>query len=345
VQGTRCLVRRVGPAALGITVACAVGASAGPAFAVQVSCGQVITVDTKVSNDLEDCANNGLSIGADGVALDLNGHRIDGNGDSTGDGIVIDDGIDAATVRNGTVRQFNDGIAVGTANGDRIINVDVVRNDDDGMDLGNPNDPIVRNSNAIENDSDGFEVGFTSDPVFSGNSTEANGGQGFDFFTVTGGLIEESVARGDVGGFELSDVGTTKVLSSRAVKSEGPGFLVDGASGSTKLRGVRSVRSAGAGIHLAEGSGTKVIASLARRSDLAGIRVEDATTGTLLRRNTANLNQASGIAVLEANTSLARNRANDNALFGIDAVAGVTDLGGNKASGNDAGKCVNVSCT
>ena len=43
-------------------------------------------------------------------------------------------------------------------------------------------------------------------------------------------------------------------------------------------------------------------------------------------------------------TTLRRNTANDNGAFGIDAVAGVTDLGGNKASGNDGGKCNNVSC-
>jgi len=48
----------------------------GQAFAAQVSCGQVITQDTRVGNDLIDCPGDGLVVGADGITLDLNATKI-----------------------------------------------------------------------------------------------------------------------------------------------------------------------------------------------------------------------------------------------------------------------------
>jgi len=48
------------------------------AFAAQVSCGQVITQDTKVENDLIDCPDTALVIGADNITLDLGGHTTSG---------------------------------------------------------------------------------------------------------------------------------------------------------------------------------------------------------------------------------------------------------------------------
>ena len=46
----------------------------------QLSCGDTITTDTKLHRDLVNCPNNGIVIGANNVTLDLNGHRIDGDG-------------------------------------------------------------------------------------------------------------------------------------------------------------------------------------------------------------------------------------------------------------------------
>jgi hypothetical protein len=48
-----------------------------------VHCGQVITRDTTVANDLTGCHRYGLIIGADDITLDLNGHTIGGDGTFT----------------------------------------------------------------------------------------------------------------------------------------------------------------------------------------------------------------------------------------------------------------------
>src|SRR5512145_568752 len=57
---------------------------APPAAATHVSCGDTITQDTTLDSDLVGCAGDGLVIGADGVTVDLGGHRIDGAGAGAG---------------------------------------------------------------------------------------------------------------------------------------------------------------------------------------------------------------------------------------------------------------------
>jgi hypothetical protein len=50
----------------------------GQALASPVACGDTITHDTTLHNDLTNCTTDGLVIGADNITLDLNGHTIDG---------------------------------------------------------------------------------------------------------------------------------------------------------------------------------------------------------------------------------------------------------------------------
>src|SRR6266702_2939998 len=61
------------------------GSASGHANGPQPSCGDTITVDTKLVKDLVDCPNNGIVIGADNITLDLNGHVIDGDGAEVAD--------------------------------------------------------------------------------------------------------------------------------------------------------------------------------------------------------------------------------------------------------------------
>src|SRR4051812_37209302 len=94
---------------------------AAEAAANRVSCGAVVTASTTLRGDLVNCPGSGLVIGADNITVDLAGHTVDGLGSlapfgSTG----IDDsgGYDGVIVKNGTVREFQDGVVlVGTTGG------------------------------------------------------------------------------------------------------------------------------------------------------------------------------------------------------------------------------------
>ncbi len=83
-----------------------------PAQAAHLSCGETVTTDTTLDSDLGPCSNYGLVVGADGITVDLNGHRIFGTqaaGDKGGVYLLNPVGV---TVRNGTVTNFDIGVAV-----------------------------------------------------------------------------------------------------------------------------------------------------------------------------------------------------------------------------------------
>ena len=92
---------------------------------------QEITQDTHVDQDMEDVDGPVFVVTADGVTLDLGGHRISGNEkrrsrpDSPG---ILLRGVRGVTVRNGTVTQFSAGVAIEGGAGNRVENLTLVEN-------------------------------------------------------------------------------------------------------------------------------------------------------------------------------------------------------------------------
>ena len=94
------------------------------AGAATIACGQTITQDTVLENDVGPCPTNlrhGLIVGADNITLDLNGHRVLGTPGLVNDGAGIyvfrRTGV---TVRNGTVRDFDCGVAIEGGSGNTV---------------------------------------------------------------------------------------------------------------------------------------------------------------------------------------------------------------------------------
>src|SRR4051794_25449060 len=91
------------------------GAPASAGVTQKVECGATITTSITLGNDLVDCPNNGIVIGADNITLDLNRHRVDGDAaltDPCPDGGPCDVGINnvkghsGVTVKNGSIAEF-----------------------------------------------------------------------------------------------------------------------------------------------------------------------------------------------------------------------------------------------
>jgi parallel beta-helix repeat protein len=100
---------------------------ASPAGAAHVACGQTILVNTVLDANVGPCAS-GLAIGADNITLDLNGFTVAGNptpGD--GPGITLD-GRTGVTVKNGTVTQWDAGVALLGGSANTVGNMRVVDN-------------------------------------------------------------------------------------------------------------------------------------------------------------------------------------------------------------------------
>jgi parallel beta-helix repeat protein len=113
--------------------------AAAEASAQNVSCGATITTDTKLTSDLVDCADDGIVIGASHITLDLNGHMIDGEEDpaGTGNGLgtgVVNTGYDRVTIKNGSIRQFVEGVSIENASRNRVGDLSVSGNVE-GVDL------------------------------------------------------------------------------------------------------------------------------------------------------------------------------------------------------------------
>ena len=93
------------------TVAAAVAFSV-PASAQALTCGQTVTKNVKLTEDL-DCSaggTNGLEVGKFGITIDLNGHSIIGAGGADGFEGIESVGRNQVTIRNGSIKFFQDDI-------------------------------------------------------------------------------------------------------------------------------------------------------------------------------------------------------------------------------------------
>ena len=100
---------------------------AGPASAGHVSCGQTILVSTTLDSNVGPC-QTGLVIGADNITLDLNGFTLSGT-PVTGDGPGVEiAGRTGVTVKNGTITQFDAGVAIVGGSNNTVTNMRLLDN-------------------------------------------------------------------------------------------------------------------------------------------------------------------------------------------------------------------------
>jgi parallel beta-helix repeat protein len=311
--------------ALLIAVAASLGTGASPAAAATVICGQTITVNTTVDNDLTCPSSNGLVVGANGITLDLNGHTIrgfDGQGVMGDNGIVVS-GRQGVTVRNGTVTRF-EGVGVDLSGSTGSV----LR----GLTLSNLGPAVAMNEAADDNliaDSELSSFG-AIDPVL----------------TLAG---DRNVLRG----------GTASAACPPPVLVTGGDNLVEASRLSHTYDSFVGCHPLGiyesrGGVEVTAGSGNRIVGNTLSDNVGLGMLVGPGATNTLVQGNIANGNESvsglpeqggDGIRVESASTTIVGNLADGNSELGIRGVAGVTDGGGNTAQGNaDSRQCVNVVC-
>jgi nitrous oxidase accessory protein NosD len=346
-------MRRVPLHVPGIVVACVVAVSAfaaAPAFGTHVQCGDVITQDTTLDSDLVDCPGDGVVIGASGIALDLAGHTIDGLGPGTPTvGVKNLDGHDAVSVTNGTIQEFNRGVAYdNNATGGVISRLEI---DQVGTAL---------------------HLLFTDDVLIEQNSTRGA-------IEVVGDADRNVIRRNDVTGpsgiivssslgppvpldsednvveqnrlvdnqFAIFDVGTIRsvITDNRVVRSTEEGIRTTGGSIAALIER-NTVIDGGIGIRLATTQNANVVKNHVTGNALDGILLDGAfDTGAVLDHNFTSNNGDDGVDIDRSGVTIRSTVANQNGDLGIEAVSGTIDGGGNKASGNgNPAQCVGVSC-
>jgi hypothetical protein len=289
-----------------------------------IDCGGTVTADVKLTGPL-DCQNlidGGLTIGADGVDINLAGYSFN----SFPALAIRNAGHDDVTIRNGTIfGGVSTTISVSDASRNVIRGIGTFRISIDGG-----------ADNEIRHSSGAFFVSSTQRFVLADSEAQAGFGSRSSPAIRLSGVDVARIVRNDVQGGPFE-----------------PGIEVNGSEIRILENDVRD--ASGGNIVLLDGDGNVIRDNVvlngtetsgpgeAQAGD--GIFVGPLATGTLLRANLADSNAGDGIDVDSASTRLRENGTDGNGDLGIEAVAGVTDLGGNTAFGNgNPAQCVNVTC-
>ena len=116
----------------------------------EFSCGDSITENTVLTNDLTNCPSHGLVIGSDGITLDCAGHSIDGDASEPDYGIFLNNS-NGITIKNCVLSDFYYGISVPYSNNNNIIN-NTINNNDNGIILESCNNNSITSNKLSGND-------------------------------------------------------------------------------------------------------------------------------------------------------------------------------------------------
>jgi hypothetical protein len=326
----------------------------GRARASQVSCGETITVDTTLEQDLVNCPNHGIVIGADGITLDLNGHLVDGDGTPAADCDqrkepcdfgLFNDGHDGVTVMHGSVREFAAGVLFGTATGrarnNRVLGVSATRNQFTGIGMFSQVRGLVRNSSgdgSLGRDGMGLGLGDSHHVRILNNSFRHNAHVGMETFESDRYLIKGNLfSRNDEEAI-LMGGRDNQVRRNRLVRN-GSGMSLGGRGNVVAHNRIVGGHD---GIRVEKGRGTLVADNLIVDTRRWGItlgiyRPFIGGADNLVRGNIVRRSRVDGIAVVkkERHSALVRNVVTGSGDDGFDTNSRTTTLRGNRARRND----------
>jgi parallel beta-helix repeat protein len=330
-----------------VLVTAALGVAA-PSFAA-VTCGASVTHNIKLTKNLKCTGGNGLEVDAPNVTVNLNGYTISTTLLNNGIG-VYSNSVDGTVVKNGTIKNFNDGIRISGGIGGTISKIHAVNNQHNLRLSG------VLNFSVTHNTTKGGDAGILVEngsgyPTITYNNLTPGAGSGIRLNGTDGSYIaHNTIPSGlDRGIYLLNNADSNDVFANIVKNTPTAGIEISN-SNSNVIDG-NTMSGTGLGLDLEASSpgfstSNQLSNNVITGSTNDGLSVQANATGTLLDTNTANSNGNNGIEVqsTDANTHLHANTANNNVNFGIFAAAGVTDDGGNTATGNGATNCIGVSC-
>jgi parallel beta-helix repeat protein len=332
-------------------------ATAGSA-ASHVTCGQTITTDTKLDNDLVDCPNNGIVIGADNVTLDLNGHVIDGDGteftacppDEPCDMGVVDLDHQGVTIKGGTIREFDFGALVVGASDSRLTRLVLSNNRRAGLlVVGSSHsaiDRVTASANGLTTDASGLAVFDSRELTITRNAAFDNGDIGFFIVGLENSLVaDNSISRNLEPEAAIILDGSGNELSRNRASGNHDGIIVVGDANTIAgnlLSGTGCPGECGFGVSLEGGSGNVIKGNAIAGFHRAGISVRSfeefggpPTVGTTVRGNLIR-DSVDGVLVDSSavDTLVERNIAIGAGDDGIDVDSAATTLTGNLAVRN-----------
>jgi parallel beta-helix repeat protein len=300
---------------------------ATPSEASHVSCGETITQDRTLDSDLQNCPGAGVVIGASGITLNLNGHTIDGTvphgACGTLYGVDNSAGHDDVTVKDGTVKQFDDGIELIGASENRLSGLNVRGNNCDGVFISDgAHRNVVVNNRVSRNDFRGIVVRDSNRNRIARNALSANDHAGVAVFRSLRTQIERNSVAGNGRsqggraefGVELVTSSNSLIRANTVVRHSQAGVVLFELSKRNRIERNSVRRYGGDGIILIDRSNENAITentvAMSSGSDtFGGIEIFDSSANTL-RRNTVADNGFGGIVIGAGSEEPARSRAN-----------------------------------
>jgi parallel beta-helix repeat protein len=269
-----------------LVVASVLGTGAMAGFATAQQSGETTEIDScttitesgtyLLTEDVENSeAETCISIETSDVALDGNGHTIDGT-DAEGTAGIRAEFADGVTVRDVTVSDWTTGIEYQSDADDGTVTDVTVTSNLVGIGVHDASNLTVTDSEATSNEGIGVDFFVSAENTVTDTTTSDNGGPGLSFVdsssntvrnvTATdndgaGFVLEESagstvanvVATGNQQGFDFSLVGNTTIENARVMNNEGVAFESDSVLGqSPETNTARSVETGSATISFTE---------------------------------------------------------------------------------------------
>ena len=170
---------------------------------VLVSCGQYLTENTVMSNDLLDCPGDGLVINADNVTLDCDGHLIDGDGSGSSDRGIRVAAKDNVIVKNCNISDFYEGLAAPTSNNFSLLNSNLFNNRYYALTTSTSLNAVVVNNSFFDNTEGGVYL-YKSNHSFVVNNSFFNNRNGVYLSYSSGSVVvNNSVFNNTFNGFTL----------------------------------------------------------------------------------------------------------------------------------------------
>ena len=207
---------------IGTAALLAAGSGAGSSSITVTACGQTVTTNAVLGQDLACPSSDGVDVGAPGITIDLKGHVLSGGGGNFG----VDDsgGYDSVKIENGVVRGFEYGVRA-------LIGVDKLS---------------VSNVVASGNSLSGIVV--LGDFASVKSTTASGNGEIGVLVEGASAKIQSAVTAGNAsGGIEVIG-GSAQVQSSTASGNGNDGISVDGAS--AKVQSSSASGNENDGIHV-----------------------------------------------------------------------------------------------
>ncbi len=302
------------------------------------NCGDEIFSSFKLLNNLICPGGDGFLVQRSRITIDLNGHRLDGDG--SGNGVTIAGNPKPNTkvvLKNGVISNFQNDVNIGQSTKVQIADLIISRGEHGIRVESTSVDRLKITRNTITRTTgDAITLTFPTRTRITNNLVVANAG-GITVEQTKGTVISGNRSSGnDQRGITVKSGSRNAVLNNTIEANALSGMDVRSTASATRVSGNTVKGNDGGGIVVADGPATKLSKNVVIGNGAVGISVS-ASDGVALSRNTVAGNLGDGIYLASnaLGASATSNQVNENGGIGIRAIFGAKPkLNGNTANFN-----------